>query len=435
MGESVSEGRTTKGIASLYEAAIALMAERKYRNAKEILGPLVPAVGDPDPAFVAALGRCHWELQEWEDALRLCDRATQANPADVDSMHTAGRALKKLGRLAEALDRFAVLTRLFPDHTEGWNMYGACLRESGRFDESVAAYEVYLSRNPKAVEATNAYVMALAKAGQTDKARAAGQRLLEMKHENAMAFFAKEVDHPQLAPATKVFNPHRPKRNVICFSLWGQQPAYVTGAIVNARIGPLIYPGWTCRFYCDPDVPADALEQLRLAEAQVVMMPGPELARLKNMWRFFASDDPEVDFFLCRDTDSRLNVKEAIAVQAWLRSGKPFHVIRDNLFHMELMLAGMWGGMAGVLPNQRKMISEKTKSGFYHFGDQAYLARHVWPLIHDRVEQHDKFYAFNGGAPLACSYELAPWQHIGGSIKTNVPHWSTISYPIDDSNS
>jgi hypothetical protein len=60
-----------------------------------------------------------------------------------------------------------------------------------------------------------------------------------------------------------------------------------------------------------------------------------------------------VDWFVCRDTDSRLNCQELLAVEEWLRSGQPFHVMRDHIYHMELMLAEMWGGAAGVLPNLR----------------------------------------------------------------------------------
>lgn len=415
--------------------ALRLVRERRYQAAVKLLEPLTVEFGDGDPELFAALGRCHWSLENYDEAIRLCDRASALDPSDAESMFLAGRSLKKSGQMSAALARFETLTARFPAFAEGWNLLGSCLRESGRFEDAISAYEKYLSMKPEAVEATNAYVMALVRGGYEEKARTVGLRLLKLKHDNAISAFAKASENLSLHPAEKIFNPSKPKRNVICFSLWGNLPAYVTGAILNARIASAIYPGWTCRFYCDPNVPSDALEQLRLSGAQVIMMPGPDLARLRNMWRFFASDDPEVDFFLCRDTDSRLNVKEAIAVDLWLKSGKPFHVIRDHLYHTELMLAGMWGGMAGVLPDQRRLIDAKHGSSFYHFGDQAYLARYVWPLICDHVVQHDKYYAFHGAAPLDCNYELAPWQHIGGSTKSDVPHWSTIAYPTEDTNS
>lgn len=67
-------------------------------------------------------------------------------------------------------------------------------------------------------------------------------------------------------------------------------------------------------------------------------------------WCFLVSDDPTVSHFLCRDAFSRLNSREKAAVDAWIASGLPFHAMRDHIMHTDPMLAGMWGGLAGVLP-------------------------------------------------------------------------------------
>ncbi len=41
---------------------------------------------------------------------------------------------------------------------------------------------------------------------------------------------------------------------IISFSLWGQNPKYLTGAIRNAVLVKQIYPDWVCRFYVDNKV-------------------------------------------------------------------------------------------------------------------------------------------------------------------------------------
>jgi hypothetical protein len=51
-----------------------------------------------------------------------------------------------------------------------------------------------------------------------------------------------------------------------------------------------------------------------------------------------------------RDADSVLNLRERLAVDDWLASGRWFHIMRDWWSHTDLVLAGMWGGVAGVLP-------------------------------------------------------------------------------------
>ena len=67
-------------------------------------------------------------------------------------------------------------------------------------------------------------------------------------------------------------------------------------------------------------------------------------------WRFLPAADPSVDRFLIQDIDSVVNVKERISVDQWLASDKYFHVMRDYWNHTELILAGMWGGVGGLLP-------------------------------------------------------------------------------------
>jgi hypothetical protein len=175
-------------------------------------------------------------------------------------------------------------------------------------------------------------------------------RNLHRKDEQAMERFANSTRNFLLDWVPRKFNPEIRHRNVIAFSLWGNNPAYIHGAIVNARIAPHIYYGWIARFYCDSSVPSDAIDELRRAGAQIVVVQDPALQAVKPMWRFLASDDTTVDWFVCRDADSRLNCQELIAVDEWLRSGRPFHVMRDHIYHMELILAGMWGGAAGVIP-------------------------------------------------------------------------------------
>lgn len=67
-------------------------------------------------------------------------------------------------------------------------------------------------------------------------------------------------------------------------------------------------------------------------------------------WRFLVEDDRDVDIYVCRDADSVPTIRERVAVQDWLNSGQPFHVMRDFLTHSELVLAGLWGRIAAIFP-------------------------------------------------------------------------------------
>jgi hypothetical protein len=51
-------------------------------------------------------------------------------------------------------------------------------------------------------------------------------------------------------------------KKIISFSLWGDNPKYTIGAIRNAELTPIIYPGWVSRFYCGESVPTDIIKTL-----------------------------------------------------------------------------------------------------------------------------------------------------------------------------
>jgi hypothetical protein len=171
------------------------------------------------------------------------------------------------------------------------------------------------------VDTRNTLVVALYKSNQIEAAQSEGLRNLQLKDAQAVEGLANSpAQRLRLNSIPREFNPKARQRNVIAFSLWGNDPVYLH---VNARIAPHIYYGWTARFYCDSSVPSDAIDELRRAGAQIVLMREPALQAIKPLWRFFSSDDPNVDWFVCRDTDSRLNCQELLAVEEWLRSGQP----------------------------------------------------------------------------------------------------------------
>lgn len=72
------------------------------------------------------------------------------------------------------------------------------------------------------------------------------------------------------------------------------------------------------------------------------------------------AEDPTVGRFLARDCDSVVNARERAAVDERLRSPAWFHAMRDFPSHTDLLLAGMWGGVAGVLPPLARLLEGFT---------------------------------------------------------------------------
>lgn len=101
-------------------------------------------------------------------------------------------------------------------------------------------------------------------------------------------------------------------------------------------------------------------------------------------------DDPSIERFLVRDTDSKFTSREVDMVHEWEESGKPFHIIRDNPSHNVPILGGTWGAIPGCIPQFRERMAwwlsnvkpdERNPRGLFHGTDQIFLAGVAWPFI------------------------------------------------------
>lgn len=179
-------------------------------------------------------------------------------------------------------------------------------------------------------------------------------------------------------------------KKVVSFCVFGNDQKYTYGAIRNAELAAKIYPEWQCWFYIATDVDANIVDQLRKFPNSRIITAGNNCIR-STLWRFYPASDPDVDVFISRDTDSRINRRERAAVNQWLESGKSLHVMRDHHYHTFQIMAGMWG-FRGLIPNIQKQISEFISSyngSEYKYFDQLFLASEIYnkyvsdAMIHD----------------------------------------------------
>ena len=314
--------------------------------------------------------------------------------------------LKDYAAAAKVLE---FLTEKFPDDPENFENLGVVLRKLGRVPEAIGLLEKAVEMAPDRANIHDALAHSYGQTRRTDKCREHGRRSLEIKHKDSLA---QGVVHPlpQGKPAPFSWK----NLNVIAFSLWGKNPRYLDGAIRNARLIPDLYPGWQCQIYHDCSVPESTLDELRTLGARLEEMTPPKNFFDGLFWRFLPATQSDVDRFLIRDIDSVVNVKERVAVDEWLRSGKYFHVMRDFFSHTELILAGMWGGVGGVLPPLDQLLSEfKPAIRATETYDQLFLRLAVWPTISQSVLTHDSMFEALGAGPFPPFGDLPPNRHIG----------------------
>eukprot|EP00616_Rhizochromulina_sp_CCMP1243_P000457 CAMPEP_0118983654 /NCGR_PEP_ID=MMETSP1173-20130426/35979_1 /TAXON_ID=1034831 /ORGANISM="Rhizochromulina marina cf, Strain CCMP1243" /LENGTH=557 /DNA_ID=CAMNT_0006934251 /DNA_START=89 /DNA_END=1762 /DNA_ORIENTATION=- len=184
--------------------------------------------------------------------------------------------------------------------------------------------------------------------------------------------------------------PKSSEKRVISYGLYGSNPKYVQGGIRNAELVKVYFPGWVARFYMDNTVPAKAVAELQAKGAEIIRVEDIKGGIAGMFWRFLVADDPSVDRYIVRDSDSRLNARERFAVEEWIRSGKGVHTIRDHPNHDRPLNGGLWGGVHGAVKGMSKMVRSFSNKGRYG-GDLHFLNDLVWPQIKNNQLGHDAY--------------------------------------------
>lgn len=307
------------------------------------------------------------------------------------------------GRFSNALQMLEESNRLEPNKLETLRHLSVVSKRLGKNAKSVGWAQKALAIAPDDFVSLDTLASGLYRLKRFDEARNAGTRALMLKDRLAVQSAPRQAKW-KLAAARSTAGQHRigQRPNVVAFSLWGAQPRYLRGALRNVLEAPKVLPGWSLRFYVDGSVPPDFLTLLRDNGAEVMMQSARDAANLRQRlaWRFRVANDKQVGYFLCRDADSVISAREAQAVNAWLDGSAHFHVIRDWWSHTDLILAGMWGGVAGTLPNLDAMLAQYQSSAMETANiDQWFLRDRVWPLVHHSVCMHDRLFSMPGTLP------------------------------------
>lgn len=199
----------------------------------------------------------------------------------------------------------------------------------------------------------------------------------------------------------------------ISFSLYGVDLKYLQGMVRNLNIIRDFYPDWTPVVYCDWGIP----ETLRcqMSELGADIRVRDDSWHTNGMfWRFYAAADNRFSCVIFRDADSRIQPREMLAVEEWLRSGKTLHIMRDHPNHLTPILGGMWGlalthGMK--LPDFSRMNDFGNKVG----EDQEFLAKFVYPIFKNKAFVHDSFFKFERSSRCFPSERLSG-EYVGESF-------------------
>lgn len=181
----------------------------------------------------------------------------------------------------------------------------------------------------------------------------------------------------------------------ISYSLWGDNELYNVGMVKNAQQVPEIYPNWQMVVYHDNSVPEETLHVLENLNVKLFNVDGHTHGMF---WRFFASDLLDCEYAIFRDGDSRLSIREKMAVDEWIESGKTIHIMRDHPAHQIPygnntlgILGGMWGIKGNTIP-MKESIENFSKNRTMGYGiDQTFL-KTIYNVFQDDRCTHDDFF-------------------------------------------
>jgi hypothetical protein len=222
---------------------------------------------------------------------------------------------------------------------------------------------------------------------------------------------ATEKDNEYIDLIAKL--PTSDENRIISYGLYGKKDKYTLGAIKNAEMVSIFFPGWKCRFYVTTDVPTEIIKKLKDLGAEIEEIPSGMGYSSGMFWRFMVAADSTVDRYIIRDVDSRLNSRDRLAVEEWINSKAKIHIIRDHVNHCLVMNGGMWGGVKGALPNIKEDILDWSSRDEYT-ADLKFLENVVWPDIKNDHIAHDSYCCdrYPNTQPFP-TRRLITYQHVG----------------------
>ena len=211
---------------------------------------------------------------------------------------------------------------------------------------------------------------------------------------------------------------HSETRQVISYSLYGSNPRYIQGALENAVLAKKLFPNWEMRIYHDRSVPQKYLNELEMRGVLLIDTTNMIYGKGNKMnWKLVVAADKRVDRFIFRDIDSRLSMRERVAVEEWIQSEKHFHIMRDHPSHGSYPISGgMWGAVKGALHNIEHQLN-KHKDNDY-IADMHWLKQVVWPIAQKSSMQHDAFSCKKYKGAISWPIKRVQWEHVG-SVHVN----------------
>jgi tetratricopeptide (TPR) repeat protein len=158
--ESVYPHDVRLELAAIYEEVCRLVETRREADVPRAgVKALVDEKGRPDVSFLddafIALAQIRLDEKEYARALESSEEALKLNPENRDAQNLVGIALRRMGRVDEAIARYKEILKENPDFPRVLYNLGIALSKNGDLASARAAYERAVALKPNFAEAHN----------------------------------------------------------------------------------------------------------------------------------------------------------------------------------------------------------------------------------------------------------------------------------------
>ena len=123
----------------------------------------------------------------WKNSIVLFEHTLEVTEGNWLSHNNLGIALKREGRVPEAMEHFKEAVRINPDYAEAHNNLGIALIGTGKLEEAISHYKEAIQIDPNYTEAHYNLAIAFEKAGRTDLAIKEYRQAIELNRNFAKA--------------------------------------------------------------------------------------------------------------------------------------------------------------------------------------------------------------------------------------------------------
>ena len=184
--------------------------------------------------------------------------------------------------------------------------------------------------------------------------------------------------------------------NVISMFLSGNDVGKIFGTLRYALLQPVIFPNWRLRVYvCVHSNTSKTIKimvnKLQNFGVEVVNLAVSDSASSlhPSLWRYLVIDDPKVQRFIIRDSDTRPTQREFVVLRDWMASTpKALHCIRDHPLHsIQPLNPGLVGGFTRLILDS---LNQPFKKFLHQAHNESFLLNNLlWPKFKNQVLCHD----------------------------------------------